>query len=203
VKALASLLLLISPLALLASDNKTAVSNAQAAKCFGQVVAPIHVDLFSDYQCPSCRQLYFDTVKKMIVENVSTGKVYLVHHDFPLPMHKYAREAARYANAAASLNKFVTVEDQLFEKQPVWSEKGNVDEIVAEVLSPADMKRVRELVKDPKLDQAIDADIALGQKSNVRSTPTMIFTHNMRTYPVAQAVTYPILKRFIDELLTK
>lgn len=202
-KALACLLVLMSPFGLVAANNKAGVSNAQAAKCFGQIIAPIHIDLFSDYQCSHCRQLYLETVKKMIADCVSTGKVYLVHHDFPLPGHKYAREAARYANAAAYVNKFVTVEDQLFEKQDVWAEKGNVDAIVAEVLTPAEMKRVRELVKDPKIEAGIDEDVALGQKNNVRSTPTMIFTHKFRTYPVAGSVSYPIVKRFIDDLLTK
>src|SRR5438045_2273407 len=110
------LVLLISAALLVPAETKNA-----DPKCFGSSSAPIVLEVFSDYQCPACRQLYLETLKKVMTDCVSTGKVYLVHHDFPLSMHKYAREAARYANAAARIHKFETVSDELFQKQPAWS----------------------------------------------------------------------------------
>jgi len=53
-------------------------------------------------------------------------------------------------------------------------------------------------VKDPKIEAGIDEDVALGTKNNLRSTPTMIFTHKSASYPVVGYVSYPIVKRFID-----
>jgi len=65
------------------------------------------------------------------------------------------------------------------------------------------MKRVRALVKDPALNAQLDQEIAMGFKAGVKQTPTMIVTHRLRTYPIAGNVTYPILRRFLDDLLAK
>ena len=50
---------------------------------------------------------------------VASGKVYLVHHDFPLPMHAHSLDAAKWANAAAEIGKFREVETALYTKQDV------------------------------------------------------------------------------------
>src|SRR5262245_5573760 len=66
----------------------------------GSLDAPIKLEIFSDFQCPSCRALYMDTIKQVLAEYCTQGKVCVVYRDFPLQMHQYAREAARYAQAA-------------------------------------------------------------------------------------------------------
>jgi len=78
---------------------------------------------------------------------VSNGKVYLIHRDFPLPMHAHSRVAARYARAAALLGKGEAVEQTLFQNQEKWEQNGDVDGTVAAVLSAAEMTKVRALVK--------------------------------------------------------
>ncbi|MDQ6705990.1 MAG: DsbA family protein, partial [Acidobacteriota bacterium] len=72
----------------LAAGTKTLASDS---KCFGSPSAPVRIDLYSDYQCPTCRALYLGTIKQLMADCVSTGKVYLVDHDFPLPMHAHAK----------------------------------------------------------------------------------------------------------------
>ena len=59
------------------------------------------MEVFGDFQCPACRGFFETTVKQVIDDYVIPGKVYLIHRDFPLEMHPYARQAARLANAAA------------------------------------------------------------------------------------------------------
>ena len=83
---------------------------------------------------------------------VTTGKVYLIHRDFPLPMHAYSRIAARYARAAAEIGKIELVEKTLFENQEKWEQSGDVDGTIAAVLSAADMAKVRALVKGGRLN---------------------------------------------------
>jgi protein-disulfide isomerase len=56
-------------------------------KTIGNHTAPITMEVFSDYQCPSCGNFYETTLRAMIQDYVALGKVYLVHHDFPLQMH--------------------------------------------------------------------------------------------------------------------
>ena len=52
-------------------------------KSLGNRTAPITMEVFSDYQCPSCGNFYENSLKYMITDYVAAGKVYFVHRDFP------------------------------------------------------------------------------------------------------------------------
>ena len=172
-------------------------------KARGVPIAAIRIEVFSDFECPACKVFHEQTLKPLIAEYVDKGKVYLRHYDFPLPMHPYAREAACYACAAGRVGKYERVADTLYARQEVWSKDGKIDEAVSSVLSPDEAKKVRVLAKSPEIAAEIDGDIQKGRQANLRQTPTMILTHNSKTYPISGAVTYPILHRFIDQLLTQ
>ncbi len=175
---------------------------AQPSKALGSISAPITMEVFSDFQCPSCRELYQNTLRAVIANYVLPGKVYLVHRDMPLAMHPYAREAARYANAAAHVGKFEQVVDVLYATQAAWSASGKIEEAVAAALTPKEMQRVRKLVKSGKVDAAIDKDVSIGQMFQVRSTPTVIITHKGQTTPLPPGgVNYSLLKQYLDHLL--
>ena len=64
-------------------------------------------------------------------------------------------------------------------------------------------KKVRALVKDPGVAAEIEQDLVLGQKANVRQTPTMVVTHRLKQYPLSGFQNYDLLRRFLDELLAK
>src|SRR6202040_2867637 len=119
--------------------------------------------------------LFISTNRQLMDYYVTTGKVYLIHRDFPLPMHAHSRVAARYARAAAQIGKVEPVEQALFQNQEKWEQSGDVDGTIAAVLSPAEMAKVRALVKGGTLDAAIDKDFALGQSYRVNQTPTTVF----------------------------
>jgi protein-disulfide isomerase len=174
-----------------------------AGKALGSPTAPVTLEVFSDYQCPSCKTLYEDTLKPLITDYVFKGTVYMIHRDFPLATHPHARAAAIYANASLRVNKYELVCAALFRQQAVWAANGKIDDVVATVLTPAEMQKVRALIKDPQMPAEMEQDLALGVKANVRQTPTMIFTHKGRSYPVSGAVNYSILRKFIDDLLSK
>lgn len=172
-------------------------------KAFGSKSASITMEVFSDFQCPACRTLYLGVWRQLMENYVNTGKVYLIHRNFPLAMHAHSRDAARYADAAARLGKFEAVEQVLFEKQESWAASGDVDGTVAKVLAPADMARVRALVKGGTLDAGIDRDFALGQSRRVTQTPTTIITHKGQTYPVVGPQSYAVFHEFLDQLLSQ
>lgn len=186
-----------------AARAQTKVSAAEIAplKALGSKSAPITMEVFSDYQCPACGQLYVQTLRQVIDNYVSAGKVYLVHRDFPLPLHKYSRDAARWANAAAEIGKFERVEQALYTKRDSWENSGNIEAVLATILSPAELKRARALAQGGKLDAAIEKDIALGGTYKVTQTPTSIITCRGQTYPIVGVVSYPILRQFFDNLL--
>ena len=62
----------------------------------GSKNAPITMEVFEDFQCPACRNFYETTLKQVIDNYVNTGKVYLIHRDFPLEMHPYARSGRAF-----------------------------------------------------------------------------------------------------------
>ena len=172
-------------------------------KAFGSKNAPVVMEEFSDYQCPACKTLYTTTNRLLMDNYVSTGKVYLIHRDFPLAMHAYSRIAARYARAAADLGKIEPVEQTLFQNQEKWEQTGDVDGTVATVLSAPDMNKIRALVKGGTLDPLIDKDFALGQMYRVNQTPTTVFHCKGQTYPYAGVMTYDTMKQFLEQLLSQ
>ncbi len=188
--------------AMVGGQSPGTMTPPEIEKGYGSKSAPIHMEVFSDFQCPACRGLYEATLRQVIANYVATGKVYLIHRDMPLPNHPYARTAARYANAAAKIGKMESVISALYANQDRWSADGNVEAVVASVLTPAEMRQVRELVRAQEIERAIDADVALARQRQVRSTPTIFITHRGRTTPLPPGgVSYQLLKQYFDYLL--
>jgi protein-disulfide isomerase len=175
-----------------------------AAKSLGSSSAPVRIDEFSDFQCPACGNFYRNTLRQVIDNYVSTGKVFVVHHDFPLSMHSHSREAARWANAAAAAGLFEPVEQALFTHQDDWGETGKIEPMLAETLSAAEMKKVEMIYQQDaaQLDAAIEADLALGHTKNVEQTPSIFVTAHgtMQALPPG-GVSYPLMKQYLDYLL--
>jgi protein-disulfide isomerase len=184
-------------------ESVDGVNDVDPHKAFGSKSAPIVVEVFSDFQCPACKTLFLTTNRQLMDNYVTTGKVYLIHRDFPLPMHAYSRIAARYARAAAEIGKIELVEKTLFENQEKWEQTGDVDGTIAGVLSAADMAKVRALVKGGTLEPLIDKDYALGQMYRVNQTPTSVFHSKGQTYPYSGVMPYDTLHQFLDQLLSQ
>jgi protein-disulfide isomerase len=206
---------------------RTAAPLGAPVKAYGSSSAPITMEVFSDYECPSCRNLFETTLRPMIADYVASGKVYLVHRDFPLPMHKYGYEAARWLNASARAGQFQTVEAALYDNQNAWAADGSIEKYVAGAMSAADFKRVQSQMHGCELpgaasvkpaafalgnqagdtcslDTYIDQDRALGNKIPVQATPTYVITYKGNRLPAGSGnVSWPILKQFFDSLLSQ
>ncbi len=209
------------------SSPKPVASLGAPVKSYGKSTAPIMMEVFSDYECPSCRNLYETTLRPMIDDYVAAGKVYLVHRDFPLPMHKYGYEAARWLNASARVGQFQVVEAALYDNQNLWAQDGDIEKYVSSAMSPAAFKRVQSQMQGCgysasasvkpaafalggqtgstcPLDTFIDEDRALGNKIPVQATPTYVISYKGNRLPAGSgAVSWPILKQFFDSLLSQ
>jgi protein-disulfide isomerase len=186
-----------------APQAKITMTEIEAAKTLGSKGAPIMIEDFSDFQCPVCRGFFLNTTKPLIDNYVSTGKVYLVHHDYPLPMHAHSEDAAKWANAAAAIGKFEEVENVLYSRQDDWGMTGKVEDTVATVLSPAELKRASALVSSPEVAAAIQHDKDLGNQRGVSATPTVYVTpKGGQTVALPPMGTdYHLLKQYLDYLL--
>jgi protein-disulfide isomerase len=178
------------------------VADIDPTKAFGNKNAGVVMEIYSDFQCPACKQLFLSTTQRVMDNYVNTGKIFMVHRDFPLPMHAYSRVAAAYSRAAAHIGKAEVVEQALFQNQEKWEATGDVKGTVAAVLSAADMKKVQALVDSKTLEPLIDKDKQLGMAIPVNQTPTsIIHTKDGQTYPVVGFVSFDVLKTLLDQIV--
>ncbi len=191
-----ALLTVLLPLLLTAAD-------IGGGRSVGVPSAPVRIEIYSDFQCPACKSLHDQTLGPLLSDYVRTGKVYLIYRLFPLNGHAYSRPAAYLACAAERIGRFGVVADALFSRQAVWSANGRVEDAALSVLSPADAAKVRALAKDPSVMAEVEKDLQLGNQIPIQQTPTLIITHRSGRYPLTGNVNYAILRRFIDELLSK
>jgi len=171
-------------------------------KTAGMSVAPVVIELFSDFQCPLCKTLHEQMLPSLLANYVAKGRVYLIHREFPLTIHAYAAQAAAYACAAEKVGRYSQVASVLFGKQELWSVSGKVDETACSVLTPDEARKVRALVKDPSIAAEVQRDVLAGLKAGIGGTPTLLITRDRKQYPVTGA-NYDLLRRLLDDLLAK
>jgi protein-disulfide isomerase len=195
--------LLIAPSGVNSAQSASGVPDIDPHVAMGSKNAPVIMEVFSDFQCPACKAMYMNTNRQVMDNYVTTGKVYFIHRDFPLPMHAHSKVAAQYSRAAAMIGKFEPVEQVLFQNQEKWEQTGDIDGTVAGVLSAAEMTKVRALVKNGTAEAAIQKDIALGRFYNVSQTPTTVFHSKGQTFPYGGGMSYDILRDFLDHLVSQ
>lgn len=131
--------------------------------------AKVAIVVFEDLQCPDCSRVY-----PMIWEAANSHNVPVVLHDFPLPMHNWAFDAAvwaRYFDKTSialgnEFRKFVYANQAQLTRDNLsqWARRFADDNIVA-----------LPYANDPdgKLADLVKADFALGQRIGVEHTPTI------------------------------
>jgi len=131
--------------------------------------AKVAIVMFEDLQCPDCSRAY-----SMVWETAASHKVPVVLHDFPLPMHNWALEAAVWAryfdqisvDLGNDFRKFIYANQIQITRDNLlqWAQK-----------FAGENKTAVPLDKDPdgKFAELVKADFALGQRIGVEHTPTI------------------------------
>ena len=166
----------------------------------GNPNAPIRLEVFSDYECPSCRAFYLQTMKQVFTDYADAGEVCVVYREYPA--YPRSREAARFARAALRVGpaQWGRVVEALYQSQPGWSQTGNIESVVASALGTEDLAAVRKHLQDPSLDTIIDEDAIMGLQREVRGTPTSFIMAGGQTEKVEGALTYAGMQRRLDGL---
>lgn len=202
---------------------KIAGTQLAPVKAYGSKTAPIRMDVFTDYACPTCRVLFLQTLQPLIREYAASGKVYLVQHDYPLELagHEKSSQAARWANVAAQFGQFEPVEAALYQNQAGWAASGDIAKYVAAVVPDAEFKRMAKVMETceapgPRgrpggvdasphpcaIDAYIEKDIVLANEIPLQATPTYIITYKgQRLPPGTGYVSWPVMRQFFDNLL--
>jgi len=181
------------------------LGDIEKSKSVGNPSAPVRIDVYSDFQCPACKNFHETVLPTLIKDYVTSGKVYVVFREFPLQMHPYSREAAGYAVAASQVGKYNQVSDALFQAQQNWSANGKVWDTVAAVLTPVEQKKVQALAKDPAVLAQVQQEVELGNLNKINQTPTIYVSKGARKYPYTgpDRSNYPFLRALIDDLITR
>lgn len=163
--------------------------------------AKVAIVMFEDLQCQDCSRAY-----SMVWEVAASHKVPVVLHDFPLPMHNWAFEAAvwaRYFDQISSdlgneFRKFIYANQMQVTRDNLlqWAQK-----------FAGENKTAVPLDKDPdgKLAELVKADFALGQRIGVEHTPTIWVVGNGGvSQPLVEEVKdREKLGQMIEEMLSK
>jgi protein-disulfide isomerase len=169
----------------------------------GKPDAPVRIEVFSDFQCPACRSLYLDTMKQVLRDDCPEDKVCLIYHEFPLKNHQFSRLAARYSLAAQRLGRrqWQAVMESLYTSQSQWSIDGNIDVIVAKAISVEDLQKVRKLIAEASINDAVNLDLTLGNQKEITSTPTMFIYAGGKEQKIVGGLEYSLLKEYIDRVV--
>ena len=97
-------------------------------------------------------------------------QVKIVEKNFPLQMHKFARQAATAALAAHKQGKFWEYHKKLFESISSLND-AKVQEIATQL--GLDMDKFNKDLKDQALQNIITRDLQEGSAAGVRGTPTI------------------------------
>jgi protein-disulfide isomerase len=166
----------------------------------GSLNSPIKIEVFSDFQCPSCREFYLGTIRQLLNEYSNKNKVCIIYYEYPLKAHRYSRIAASYVTAAARMGrrKLLSVMEILFIDQALWAQSGNLDASISKVLSPAEFKQLKIIAQESSINAVINKELQYGTMKKVESTPTMFITQNGREQMVKGYFDYAVMKQFID-----
>jgi protein-disulfide isomerase len=99
-------------------------SGADPPHIRGNANAPVTLEEFADFQCPSCGD-YYPELKK--IEAEFGDRLRVIFRQRPLiPPHEHALIAAQAAEAAGLQGRFWEMHDKLYENQKAWSEAKDV-----------------------------------------------------------------------------
>jgi protein-disulfide isomerase len=163
--------------------------------------AAVAIVMFEDLQCADCSKAFL-----AVWEAADTHKVPVVLHDFPLPMHNWAFDAAvwaRYfdktsADMGNDFRRFIYANQNQITRDnlPQWVQKFAAENKTA---VPSD--------KDPegKLADLVKADYLLGQRIGVEHTPTIwVVSNSGVSQPLVEEVKVrEKLGQMIEDMLGK
>ncbi len=131
--------------------------------------APIRIVEFADLECPYCK-VFHDSLSRILAR--SGGKVGVLFVHFPLPSHRFARQAANASMCADDQGAFSGFQDAVFANQDslglkTWQSYG-VDAGIP------DLSRFAQCLSQRADNPMVRRGIVVGDSLAVTITPTVI-----------------------------
>jgi protein-disulfide isomerase len=135
----------------------------------GSVNAPVTLVEFSDFECPHCASFERVLVK---YRKEHPHQLRVVMHNFPLPQHRWAKEAAKQSEGVARYGNYEKYVELLFENQDKFSRQPW--DSLAKLAGVKNLEALHAYVKKSSVDKRIQKDLGLGMMIGLRQTPTII-----------------------------
>jgi len=169
-----------------ADQLRSGLVSANAAS-LGPKDAPINVVVFSDFECPFCRNAA--TIIKQVASSDAKNLRFTFRH-MPLRMHRWARTAAEAA-ACAQLQSgegFWKLHDQIFENQSAFTVENAKSKILeyARTISELDVPKLQECLATNTAAAIVAEDIRFALANDILGTPTF-FVNGYRVQGVKNA----------------
>ena len=169
----------------------------------GSATAPAVMALWTDYQCPFCRQLETTVIPKLVSDYVDTGKLRIVFKDFQFlgPDSQTAGLASRAVWEVAP-DKFYEWHKAMFDHQDGentgWGSKIDILALTR-TIPGIDATKVEDFMTShaPAYQKAMDGDLAEGNSFGINGTPGAIVGKQL----LAGAEPYDAFKTAADTAL--
>jgi protein-disulfide isomerase len=140
--------------------------------------APVIIEEFADYQCPTCAVLH-PTVQQL--QAAFGDRVKIVFRNYPLQqIHPKAYDAAVAAEAAGLQGKFWEMQTLLFNNQQAWANASNHRAIFEEYAQRIGLNvdKFKDDMAGMAAKTRVDADVQRGNALRLNSTPSFFINGN-------------------------
>lgn len=133
--------------------------------------APVVIEEFADFQCPTCASMH-PKVQELLATYGSRIKV--IFRQFPLQGHQWSYDAACAAEAAGMQGKFWDMQNMIFTNQQNWSASTDARKIFADYAKTLglDEQKFSDDMIGLIAKNRVDADLQRGRAVQVASTPS-------------------------------
>ena len=154
---------------------------------------------FDDLQCPSCA-----AANPTLMQAAATYHIPWIRHDFLIPYHNWSRQAAINARWFDTHSKALGDEyrNQLFANQPSIYNPDSLRQFTEKFAQSHGVSVPFAIDPQGKFAAAVDADVALGTLTGIKSTPTIfVVTSGSRGAPFIEVTDRTRLFQIIDQAL--
>lgn len=177
------------------------IINQDATRGIGDPNAPVTIVEFSDYQCPFCLRHFQETMPQLKADYIDTGRVYYVFKDYPIvnlhPVAPRIHEAARCVGEIGGRERYWQAHDAFFGNGQQLTDlpQPDLDNMLIQLTNGfgMDEESIRECLESGRYIEAVNADLAEGQKLGIDGTPGFF----VNGYPVPGAQPFSVFQQVI------
>lgn len=181
------------------AEDSSTTSSQGSSNYYGKEDSPVTITEFVDFQCEAC-YAYYPVVKE--VKEKYKDQVRFQIRYFPIEGgdHKFARQAARSAEAAARQGKFWEMHDLIFQGQKQWEQMQDPQSMFNDYAKSIglDMAKFEADRTSSDVNSVINKDLQDVKKLGGTGTPTFAINGKKVENP---GPTVEALSRMIEDAL--